>query len=112
MTSLSIQMRFISLILLPGLVSALFYASGYGSGNDFPSPNNSQLPWLDFGGRPTTNDSLKVALPYGVCMQQTARPNNWKFISWNMFGTSFGTWLLPWLALTGELYGCFGSCRI
>jgi hypothetical protein len=98
-----LKMRIINFIVYPSLVYGLFYASGYGPGNDFPDPKNSQLPWLNFEGEPTTVDSEKVALPYKVCMTQTARTHNWKFINWHTFGPTFGQWLLPWLCFTAQL---------
>jgi hypothetical protein len=63
------------------------------------APNDTFL--RDQNGNPTSNFSEAWGISYYSCKVLCAGGS--KFIDWNVFSLQFGSWLLPWLALTAQL---------
>lgn len=61
----------------------------------------SDILLRDRNGQPTSNLSEAWGISYETCAQICTASA--EFITWNSFSTQFGSWLLPWLALTSQL---------
>jgi hypothetical protein len=65
----------------------------------YAAPNDTFL--RDQNGNPTSNFSEAWGISYDSC--RVLCTGGAKFIDWNDFSLQFGSWLLPWLALTAQL---------
>jgi hypothetical protein len=61
------------------------------------------LGLVDINGRPTTNITQAKGCTTGTCRRFSKGQAGWTFISSGDFVPLFGTWLVPWLALTAQM---------